>query len=132
MTDPDDSRSAASRTSPAREAVDALLETCGEAAIVATLIDTFLAEGPLLVARAARAVQGGDAPEARIAAHTLKSHGMTFGAPELARVAAELERLARDGALGGAARGLVGELAAEFERARDALHELREELAGRR
>jgi HPt (histidine-containing phosphotransfer) domain-containing protein len=111
--------------------VDALLELCGDAEVVAGLIDTFLAEGPVLVARVGAAVRAGDAVEARLAAHTLKSHGLTFGAPRLARVAAQVERLARDRELA-AAGGLAGELAVEFDRARDALGELRDELAGRR
>jgi hypothetical protein len=56
---------------------------------------------------------------------------MTFGAPRLAQVAAEVERRARDRELT-VAGGLVGELAVAFDRARDALGELRDELAGRR
>ena len=117
----------------ARHAIDALLETCGDggAEVVAGLIDAFLAEGPWLVARVGSGLRGGDTADARLAAHTLKSHGMTFGAPLLAHVAAEIEHMLRaDNAA--AAGGLVNELRVEFDRARAALRELRDEPAHRR
>jgi HPt (histidine-containing phosphotransfer) domain-containing protein len=131
MSDPDERRTPLPRSTSAREAVDALVELCGDAAVAAALIDTFLAEGPILVSRVDVAVRAGDAADARTAAHTLKSHGLTFGAPQLAQVAAHVEGLARDRQLA-AAGDLVGELAVAFDRAREALGELRDELVAPR
>lgn len=131
MTHPDERGTCPPRTGAAREAVDALLELCGDAEFVAGLIDTFLAEGPVLVTRFGCAVRAGDASDARIAAHTLKSHGRTFGAPGLTQVAAQVEQLARHGDLI-TAGGFLGALEVEYEHARGPLGELRDELAGRR
>jgi HPt (histidine-containing phosphotransfer) domain-containing protein len=112
-----------------RAAVDQLLETCGAGGeeVVASLIEMFLADAPCILADLRRGVADGAAEEVRRAAHTLKSHGMTFGAPLLAHVAREVEVMAREGDLIGAA-GLVAEVQAEYERAREALDAVRRQL----
>ncbi|MDQ3552876.1 MAG: response regulator [Chloroflexota bacterium] len=73
------------------------------------IIDSFLADGPVLLGDMHRAVQSGDAALLRRASHTLKSNAAEFGARELTAVAAGLEAGARD--------GRIDEAAAQVERA---------------
>jgi len=67
-----------------------LQDTAG-AQFVTELVDTFLDEGPVMLAelRAARAAADGD--RFRRAAHSLKSNSMTFGATTLGALARALE-----------------------------------------
>ena len=76
-----------------------LQETAG-AEFVAELVDTFLAEAPLMLAELRNAQQAASAERFRRAAHSLKSNGATFGATRLAAMARELEQggLAADAA----------------------------------
>jgi HPt (histidine-containing phosphotransfer) domain-containing protein len=114
-----------------RAAIDRLLDTCGDdGAMVAALLGTLFDDAPGLLASLRRSLVEHDREEVRRAAHTLKSHGLTFGAPFLAHVARELELRARDADLDGAP-SLVAELEAEFRLAREALDGLRLELLGR-
>jgi HPt (histidine-containing phosphotransfer) domain-containing protein len=111
------------------EAIERLVETCGDggAEIVAALLDTLFGDAPVLLAQLRRAVAEGDHAEARRAAHTLKSHGLTFGAIFLAHVAREAELSARELDLDGVA-ALIDELESEYEAAREALEDLRRRL----
>jgi len=112
-----------------RAAVARLVANCGDggAEVVASVLGTLFDDAPRLLERLHGALREADPDGARRAAHTLKSHGLTFGAPCLAHVALEIERRARDRDLGGAGR-LVADLEAEYERARVALVGLRAEL----
>ena len=112
-----------------RAAIEQLLDTCGDggAEMVDTLLGTFFDDAPHLLAAARQATLEHDAEGARRAAHTLKSQGLLFGAVFLTHVAQEMEMLARDNDLDGAAR-LLGELEAEYATAREALEHLRQEL----
>ena len=103
-------------------AIERLVITCGEGgeAVVAALLDSFFREVPRQLETLRRGRVEGDANEVRRAAHTLKSHGMTFGGPFLAHVAREVELLAGQNDLTGAGK-LFSELEAEVERARQAL-----------
>jgi HPt (histidine-containing phosphotransfer) domain-containing protein len=103
-------------------AIERLIITCGEGgeAVVASLLDMFFGEVRRLLETVRRGRAEGDADEVRRAAHTLKSHGATFGAPFLAHVAREVEILAAQSDLTGAGN-LMDELEAESERARQAL-----------
>jgi PAS domain S-box-containing protein len=74
------------------------------------LIETFLGEGPELVAALLRGVDRGNAEEVRRAAHTLKTNAQTLGREQLASVCRKLEQLGRENALDSA-----GELAARVE-----------------
>ncbi len=67
-----------------------LQETAG-AEFVAELVDTFLAEAPLMLAELRNAQQAASAERFRRAAHSLKSNGSTFGATRLAAMARALE-----------------------------------------
>ena len=95
-------------------ALDHLRESVGDEA-TAAIVETFLAEGPALVARLRQSVDDGDAAGLRLAAHTLKSNANTFGGAALAEVCQELEHIGAAGAVDGAAE-LVGRAEAEYER----------------
>lgn len=89
-------------------------------AFVRELIDAFREEAPAYLATLRRAVEAGEAGEARRAAHTLKSNGATFGAGAFTEVCGELEALSSRGELGDAS-ALVERAELEWERAREAL-----------
>jgi len=69
---------------------DELKETAG-ADFAVELVDTFLAEAPVMLAELRRAFAAGDADAFRRAAHSLKSNGNTFGARTFAAMAKALE-----------------------------------------
>ena len=110
-------------------AIEQLIVTCGEGgeAVVASLLDMFFHEVPRQLDTLRRGRAEGDAEEVRRAAHTLKSHGVTFGAPFLAHVAREVEVLAAENDLTGAGN-LMNELEVEAERARQALEATKSQL----
>ena len=101
-----------------------LQETAG-AEFVVELVDTFLAEAPLMLDDLRSALAAGDADRFRRAAHSLKSNGNTFGALTLGAMARELELGGLDRAL--AAGGAPFDaLAEEYARVAAALSELRD------
>jgi signal transduction histidine kinase/DNA-binding response OmpR family regulator len=65
-------------------------------AILGELIDAFLEDAPALMADIERAIEAGDAPGLRLAAHSLKSNSSTFGAMRLAHLCAELEAAGKE------------------------------------
>jgi HPt (histidine-containing phosphotransfer) domain-containing protein len=67
-----------------------LRDTTG-AEFVAELVDTFIEEGPGILAELRAARDEGDAERFRRAAHSLKSNGRTFGAVKLTALAREFE-----------------------------------------
>jgi len=67
-----------------------LRETAG-ADFVVELVDEFLDEAPQLLARMHAALAADDSAALRRAAHSLKSNGLTFGAPAFAAQARALE-----------------------------------------
>jgi len=69
---------------------DELQETAG-AEFVVELVDTFLAEAPLMLDELRGALAAGDADRFRRTAHSLKSNSNTFGALRLGAMARELE-----------------------------------------
>ena len=110
-------------TSPTidRAALDELEDTAG-AEFVAELVDTFLAEAPVMLAELQRALDAGDADAFRRTAHSLKSNGNTFGARTFAAIAKDLE-------LGGmpavhASGEPLDALVSEYSRVASALQEL--------
>jgi HPt (histidine-containing phosphotransfer) domain-containing protein len=119
------------RRVPAPSAIDGAAVAALAAAMggpfVAELIDTFVADGRELVATLRRTLAAADLEAFRRAAHSLKSNGETLGASGLARLAQELETLARGGSLEGAGERL-DPLAREYETAAGALEELRRDL----
>ena len=73
--------------------------TGGDAAFLAELVETFLAESPVLLDEMRVAVASGDAVTLRRAAHTLKANCRTFGAGALAALCEGLEIRAAAGDL---------------------------------
>ena len=82
-------------------------------AFLQELIDTFLNDGPVLVADMAAAQQAGDAAALRLASHSLKSNSAEFGAMAFSGLCKKIELLAREGKLDETAV-LVEQAAAEF------------------
>ena len=86
-------------------ALKRLKDTLGKQAekMFPTFLQGFVDDGIRLLADARQALQHGDAKALRLAAHTLKSTSATFGAMKLSAAARELEDMARQGKLEGAA-----------------------------
>jgi PAS domain S-box-containing protein len=110
------------------ETLRGLRATLGDdPAIVADLIDTFLAAAPKLVAGARQAATDGNVEEVRRTAHTLKSNGATFGATTLFELCRGLEAMGKTGKLEEAQR-LVAQIETEYERVGQVLESVRTEL----
>ena len=86
------------------------------------LIDTFLEDAPKMIAEIQSAVSANNADAFRRAAHSMTSNASTFGAPELAALARELEMLGKETKLAGS-----GDKLKAFE---EAYASVREELIG--
>jgi HPt (histidine-containing phosphotransfer) domain-containing protein len=106
-----------------RATFDELKEAAG-AEFVVELVDTFLAEAPLMLDELRRSFDARDADAFRRTAHSLKSNGNIFGAHGLGAMARELELggLAPVAAAGGQR---IDALAREYARVAAALTELR-------
>jgi CheY-like chemotaxis protein/HPt (histidine-containing phosphotransfer) domain-containing protein len=94
-----------------RAALDSLRELGGDE-FVAEVIDTFLADAPVLLETLRTSLREGDADELRRAAHSLKSNGATLGAEGFSEACRALEQRAKERRLDGA-----GELVERVERA---------------
>jgi CheY-like chemotaxis protein/HPt (histidine-containing phosphotransfer) domain-containing protein len=93
-------------------------------AMFPVLLEDFFRDGARLLAAAGTALEKNDPEELRRSAHTLKSNGATFGAMRLSAAAKELEFLARQRTIDGAA-ALIERTAEEFERAKGLLERYR-------
>ena len=100
-----------------------LRDTTG-AEFMAELVDTFLEEGPGMLAELRGARADGNADRFRRAAHSLKTNGNTFGALKLAARARELELKGPDAESARDAAALAT-LEAEYARAVAELKALR-------
>jgi CheY-like chemotaxis protein len=103
-----------------------LKDTLGSQAEVLfpVLLEDFFRDGVRLLAAARTALEKNDIQELRRSAHTLKSNGATFGALGLSLAAKDLEALAKQGILDGAA-GLIERALQEFEKAKGFLEPYR-------
>jgi HPt (histidine-containing phosphotransfer) domain-containing protein len=101
-----------------------LRDTTG-AEFLAELVDTFIDEGPGMLAELRAARAEGNAERFRRAAHSLKSNGNTFGAVKLAALARELELKGLDADPTRDMAGLVA-LEAAYARAAAELKALRD------
>ena len=105
-------------------ALDALLDTIGgDREALGELIESFLEEGPDLIAKIEDAVRNGDAEGLRQAAHTMKSSAADFGALELSHLCREIEAKGREGDVIGAA-ALSESAAVSFGAAREELQKM--------
>ena len=101
---------------------EALQQTTG-AEFVVELVDTFLAEAPLMLDELRQSITAQSADRFRRAAHSLKSNSNTFGALAMGRMAKALELGALPAADGASAQALDA-LSAEFARVTAALRYL--------
>ena len=106
-----------------RATFEALKESAG-GEFVLELVDTFLAEAPVMLADLRSALAANDADRFRRAAHSLKSNSMTFGALALGEMARSLE-LGGIGPVQQAGGAPLDRLAEEYARAAKTLSELR-------
>ncbi len=86
----------------------------GEFDYLVELIDSFLEDGPRLVAGLRDALRDGDTAGVRRLSHSLKSNGADFGALRFATLCKTLELLSKEGSLTGAPE-LVDEIVSEFD-----------------
>ena len=100
-----------------------LRDTTG-AEFVAELVDTFIEEGPGMLAELRAARAEGNAERFRRAVHSLKSNGRTFGAVKLTALAREFELKGLDADPTRDVAGLAA-LEAEYARAAAELKALR-------
>src|SRR5215472_2367737 len=100
-----------------------LRDTTG-AEFLGELVDTFIEEGPGMLAELRGACADGNAERFRRAAHSLKSNGNTFGALKLAALARDFELKGLDAEPSRDAAALAA-LEAEFARAAAELKTLR-------
>ena len=106
--------------------LDELRESVGgDPEFLGELIDEFLADAPAHIESLSRSATSGDADAARLAAHTLKGNGRTFGANELASLCQEAEAAAAAGDLEGVLSRVDG-IDREWARARTELLALRD------
>ncbi len=114
-TPPARSRPAAGRPVIDRAAIDNLFEiTGGDPAFLAEMIDSFLETTPPLLTQLRQGLAAGDAAAFRLAAHTLKSGSVDFGALTMSERCARLEEMGREGRFDGA-EPLVAEVEAIYE-----------------
>ncbi|MEO5765324.1 MAG: Hpt domain-containing protein [Casimicrobiaceae bacterium] len=106
-----------------RATFDELKETAG-AQFAVELVDTFLAEAPVMLSELRSAFAAGNADTFRRAAHSLKSNGATFGARAFATMARDLELGGLAAAQAAACAPLEG-LTEEYARVVTALMELK-------
>lgn len=99
------------------------LDPDGRLGLVPRVLATYLQSLGRLQAQASQAWQQQDMAGVRYAAHTLKSSSASVGAAGLAQLCQQLERLAAAGTEAEAGP-LVGRLAAEAERVRQAVQAL--------
>jgi CheY-like chemotaxis protein/nitrogen-specific signal transduction histidine kinase/HPt (histidine-containing phosphotransfer) domain-containing protein len=104
-------------------ALDGLRELGGDA-FLTEVIDTFCADAPALLATLRSALDAGEGPELRRAAHTLKSNGATLGADAFTELCRTLEQRAKSGELTGAA-ALVDQIEQAYAALQDVLSSLR-------
>ena len=103
--------------------------TGGDFAFVDELVDTYLDEGCGLVDRLRVAAGAGSTDELMRAAHSMKSSSLNVGALRLGEQCRSLEAEARAGHVPDPARR-VDEIAAAFDRVRQALLAEREQRQG--
>lgn len=100
----------------------------GDRGFVLEMLDTFLEDAPALLSKMRMALQTGDAAAFRIAAHSLKSNSVEFGAMELSALCRELEKMGREGDLSQAAEKLEA-VGAQYVLVEQALRQARSQVA---
>jgi signal transduction histidine kinase/DNA-binding response OmpR family regulator len=113
-------------------AVDRLMKVVGgKQESLVELINSFLTDGPALLAEMRKGLAEHDVARLRRAAHTLKSNSADFGATALQDQARALEERAREGSIDADAPGLVAAAEAAFAAVVPELEAIRDRRAGR-
>jgi signal transduction histidine kinase/CheY-like chemotaxis protein/HPt (histidine-containing phosphotransfer) domain-containing protein len=110
---------------PPLDARRTLASVDGDLSLLAEVADAFGRSSPAALGALTTAIAAGDARGVERAAHALRGAAANFGAAPAVEAARELERMGRDGQLGGAPEALPL-LARELQRLRDALEALLE------
>ena len=100
------------------------LKTTAGAEFVGELVDTFLAEAPMMLEELRASLAAGDAELFRRTAHSLKSNASTFGATALTGLARDLELGGLD-PVRAAAGAPLDAIVREFTRVAQALADLK-------
>ncbi|HSS52463.1 MAG TPA: response regulator, partial [Thermoanaerobaculia bacterium] len=98
------------------------LEEISGHSVVGEIVDSFLGEMPRRLSRMREVLAAGDGAALDFAAHSLKGASAQLGAARLSALSHDLELLARESALGGAAE-LLDEIEREVERLTPALRQ---------
>jgi CheY-like chemotaxis protein len=112
-----------------QETLDRLVDSMGDPAFVAELLETFTGDANTMLDELDRSIRDGDVETARRTAHTLKSNAATFGAVPLSDACRQLEALARTGDLEGAPE-LAELVRSQYERASVELIAMKAALEG--
>ncbi len=96
----------------------------GDTKLVLELVDMFLEEALLLLAKMRQGIERGDAEMLHRAAHVLKSSCAMFGAMPLSGLCRELEAMGAVGQMDGGAEKMA-QVEAEYEQVEDALQAVR-------
>jgi HPt (histidine-containing phosphotransfer) domain-containing protein len=94
----------------------------GNGALVGQLVDTYVDQTPGQLAALGEALERGDAPAVKAAAHALRGSSSSLGATRLTALCGELEELASSDSLHGAAPDTT-RLQEAFELTRTALRQ---------
>jgi len=105
----------ASETRAVFQRAELLDRLMGDAELAHVIIEGFLGDIPVQIAKLKGFVQSGDREAATRQAHTIKGASANIGAAALQQAACELEAMGRDDDMAGIAKGLP-RLDAEFER----------------
>ncbi|WP_432146571.1 Hpt domain-containing protein [Streptomyces sp. bgisy084] len=100
-----------------------------EAPFVIELVNMFLEDSPQLIDQIHQGVQDNETEQVHRAAHTLKSFSKTFGLEQLGSLCQELEKLSAHGELSEGTTSAAKDTEAAYRHARQALADLRQDLA---
>ena len=92
--------------------------------LLVELVDMFLEDAPLLLAKMRQGIERGDAEMLQGTAHTLKPSCAMFGAMTLSGLCQELETMGATGRMDGGAEKMA-QVEAEYEQVKDALQAVR-------
>ncbi|WP_432092423.1 Hpt domain-containing protein [Streptomyces sp. bgisy100] len=102
-----------------------------DAPFVIELVNTFLEDSPQLIDQIHQGIQDNETEQVHRAAHTLKSLSRTFGLEQLGPLCQELEKLSAHGELPEGTESAAQGTEAAYRHARQALVDLRHEIAPR-
>jgi signal transduction histidine kinase/CheY-like chemotaxis protein/HPt (histidine-containing phosphotransfer) domain-containing protein len=111
-----------------RRAIDRLRDELGDD-IAIELIGDYVRAVPLRLSDMHRAIAVKRAEELRRAAHTLRANSASLGATRLVGLSQQLEEMGKAGQMDDATRELLGQAQAEFDRVRQSLEAIQQELA---